>query len=203
MTRLSAVFAVLALVPLSARAQDSTKAATPFRRNQWAAQFEAGTFFNSLGFIKFRSSTRALVVDLRITGQHTEELTQDSSGVNQFSRLNSFASAQLRFGWRRYAGDGRTTKVLSHYSVGLIAGFTHFVSADSTFSSRANGWTAGAFGDVGGTYLFTSKFGVGALATTSLTYDDGARKDSFGRRSRQWSIGGSALSASLVATVFF
>ena len=203
MSRLFAAFAAVFLLPsLPVSAQD-TAVATPFHRGQWAAQFQAGSFFNSLGFIKFRSPTRALVLDLRIGGQHSEELTRDSSGVNQFTRLNSQASAQLRFGWRRYRGDGRTAKVVSNYSVGVIGGFSHYVSADSTFSLQTNGWTLGAFGDVGGTYLLTSRFGVGALATAALTYDDGVTKDSFDRRSRRWSIGGSALSASLVATVFF
>jgi hypothetical protein len=203
MHRLSPVFAILVLFPASGSAQDSTAAGTPFRRGQWAAQFQAGTGFSSLGFIKFRSPTGALVLDLRIGGQHSEGLTRDSSGANQFDRLNSTAFAQLRFGWRRYGGDGRTAKVMSHYSLGLAAGFTHSASREPTAWRQRNAWASGAFGDVGGTYLLTSKFGIGALATATLSYENGVTKDSFGGRSRDWSIGGSAMSASLVATVFF
>jgi hypothetical protein len=61
---------------------------------------------------------------------------------------------------------------------------------------------AGAFGDIGGTYLVTSKFGIGALATASLSYQNSVSKGS-GTRFRDWSIGGSAVNASLVATLYF
>ena len=197
--------AALLVFPVSVFAQDSTVRvnATPFRKGQWAAQFQAGTAFGSLGFIKFRSPTRALVLDVRIGGQHSEELTRDSSGASQFGHLTSNAFAQLRFGWRRYSGDDRTAKVVSHYSLGLVAGFTHFVFRDPTDSRQTNAWAAGAFGEVGGTYLLTPKFGIGALATATLSYQDGVTKDSISGRSRDWTIGGSAMNASLVATVYF
>ncbi|HEX9217132.1 MAG TPA: hypothetical protein VF864_09180 [Gemmatimonadales bacterium] len=198
-------FAALLLLPALAFAQDSSSTnATPFRRGQWAAQFQAGISFGSLGFIKFRSPTHALVLDFRINGAHTEDLTRDSTGVNQFEGLGSNASVQVRFGWRRYGGDGTGTKVVSHYSLGLVAGFGHSVVVGRVQrQSQVNGWTTGAFGDVGGTYLLTPKFGIGALATAGLTYTNSVGKSSSGARYREWSIGGSALTASLVATLFF
>jgi len=198
-------FAVLVLLPASTFAQDSTvrASATPFRKGQWAAQFQAGTAFGSLGFIKFRSPTRALVLDLRLGGAHSEELTTDSSGANRFAHLNSNAFTQVRFGWRWYSGGGAAAKVVSHYSLGALAGFNHYVIGDQTGSSQTNGWTAGAFADVGGTYLLTSRFGIGALATASLSYQNSLGKTSGGGRYRDWSIGGSAASASLVATLYF
>jgi hypothetical protein len=199
------LFAALLLFPVSAFAQDSTARsnATPFRTGQWAAEFQAGTGFGSLGFIKFRSPTRALVLDLRLGGAHSEELTTDSSGANRFAHLNSNAFTQVRFGWRWYSGDGAAARVVSHYSLGALAGFNHYVTRDPTGSSQTNGWMAGAFADVGGTYLLTSKFGIGALATASLSYQNSLGKTSGGRRYRDWSIGGSAASASLVATLYF
>ena len=197
-------FAALLLLPALAFAQDSSSTnATPFRRGQWAAQFQAGISFGSLGFIKFRSPTHALVLDFRINGAHTEDLTRDSTGVNQFEGLGSNASVQVRFGWRRYRGDGTAAKVVSHYSFGALAGFEHHVGAARGGSSQSNGWTAGVFGDVGGTYLLTSRFGIGALATAAVSYRTVVSKSSFGTASRDWSIGGSALNASLVATVYF
>jgi len=199
-------FAALLLLPALAFAQDSSSKtnATPFRRGQWAAQFQAGAFFGSLGFIKFRSPTHALVLDLRIVGAHREDLTRDSTGSNQFGGLASDASIQARFGWRRYAGDGNTTKVVSHYSFGMLAGFGHSVSfIRQQRQSQLNGWMVGAFGDVGGTYLLTPKFGIGAAAGAALTYSNSVLKSSGGARSRDWSIGGSALSASLIATLYF
>jgi len=56
---------------------------------------------------------------------------------------------------------------------------------------------------VGGTYLLTPRFGIGALATAALSYDNTVGKSSSGAKSRTWSIGGSAVGASLVATLFF
>ncbi len=202
---LPTVLALLVLLPVSLFGQDSTAKgnATPFHQGQWAAQFQAGTAFGSLGFIKFRSPTRALVLDLRLGGAHSEELTTDSSGANRFSGLNSNAFTQVRFGWRRYSGDGATAKVVSHYSFGALAGFNHYANGNPTGSSQTNGWTAGAFADVGGTYLITSRFGIGALATASLSYQNSLEKTSGGGRYRDWSIGGSVLSTSLVATIYF
>lgn len=207
MTRAPILFAALLLLPVSVSGQDSTvkRDATPFRKGQWAAQFQAGTAFGSLGFIKFRSPTHALVLDLRIGGAHSENLTTDSSGANRFGGLNSFASLEARLGWRRYAGDGNGigTKVVSHYSLGVLAGLSHSAGSSQGGGSQQNGWRAGAFGDVGGTYLLTPKFGIGALATAGFSYDYSVAKSSTGAKSRSWSIGGSALSASLVATVYF
>ena len=202
---LPTLVAALLLLPVTVFGQDSTanSNATPFRKGQWAAQFQAGTGFSSLGFVKFRSPTRALVLDLRLGGAHSEELTTDSSGASRFSGLNSNAFKQVRFGWRRYSGDGATAKVVSHYSFGVLAGFNHYASGNPTGSSQTNGWTAGAFADVGGTYLITSRFGIGALATASLSYQNSLGKTSAGGRYRDWSIGGSAASASLVATLYF
>jgi len=124
----------------------------------------------------------------------------DSTG-NHFGGLNSNALAQIRFGWRRYSGDGTAAKVVSHYSLGALAGFFHSATRFPTASQQSNGWMAGAFGDIGGTYLVTSQFGIGALATASLSYQNGVTKGSSGTkfRFRDWSIGGSALNASLVA----
>ena len=199
------LFAALVLFPVSLCAQDSTVSvnATPFRKGQWAAQFQAGTAFSSLGFIKFRSPTHALVLDLRIGGAHSEQQMTDSTG-NHFAGLSSNASTQIRFGWRRYSGDGTAAKVVSHYSLGALAGFSHSAAVfPSSGSQQSNGWMIGAFGDIGGTYLVTSKFGIGALATASLFYQNGLRKDSSGARFRDWSIGGSAVNGSLVAIVYF
>ena len=195
-------FSAVVLFPLSLCAQDSTTraAVTPFRRGQWAAQFQVGSS-TSLGFVKFRSPTRALVLDLRFIGGHAETNVSDSSGT-RFAGVNSDAMTQVRFGWRRYRAG--TTKLVSHYSFGLLTGFDHSASSSSGFSNQTNAWTAGFFGDVGGTYLVTSQLGLGALATASLSYSNSVATSQPGsRRSRVWEIGGSAIGATLVATLFF
>src|SRR6266508_455475 len=154
MTRRPVVCAALFVLPFSLFGQYSTAKgnATPFHKGQWAAQFQAGTAFGSLGFIKFRSPTRALVLDLHISGSHSETMVTDSSGT-RFGGLQSNAATQVRFGWRRYSGDGTAAKVVSHHSFGALAGFEHDVAAGPSGSSRTNRWTVGACGDVGGTYL--------------------------------------------------
>jgi hypothetical protein len=121
MNRLSPLLAVLAVLPpLSLSGQDSTGAATPFRKGQWAAQFQAGTSFGSLGFIKFRSPTRALVLDLESAASTARELYATAGAISSATCI-PVRRAQLRFGWRRY-GDGGTAKVVSNYSVGVMRG---------------------------------------------------------------------------------
>src|SRR5258707_7507636 len=103
MTRRPVVCAALLVLPFSLFGQDSTAKAnaTPFHKGQWAAQFQAGTAFGSLGFIKFRSPTRALVLDLSIVGLHSEAMVTDSSGT-RFRGLHSTASTQVRLRLRPY-----------------------------------------------------------------------------------------------------
>lgn len=202
--RLRLLPALLVAFPLSLFAQDSTTAAgdTPFRGGQWAAQFQAGSGFASLGFLKFRSPTRALVLDVRLGGGHGEAIVTDSAGT-RFAGFNSSAFTQLRLGWRRY-GAGEA-KVVSHYTVGVLAGFDHHASGSPGGGAfEDNGWIAGVFGDVGGTYLVTPRFGLGALAAVSLTYSKSVRTQKpLNFKNRNWAISGSGVSGSLVATLFF
>lgn len=205
-SRLSLLPAFVAL-PTLLFAQDSTARAdsTPFRRGQWAAQFQAGSSFGSLGFIKFRSATRALVVDVRINGAHSEALVRDTAGTMRFAGLSSSAFTQLRFGWRRYGGgDGGRANVVSHYTLGVLAGLDHRASASPGGAGQDNEWTVGVFGDLGGTYLLTPRFGLGALGSAALTYSTVlSEQKPPTRKVRTWRLGGSAVSASLVATLFF
>jgi hypothetical protein len=191
------------VLPVSLFAQDSTvnTEVTPFRRGQWAAQFQVGSSFASLGFLKFRSPTRALVLDVRVSGSHSESLVTDTAGT-RFAGLSSNLLTQLRLGWRRY--DAGAPKVASHYTLGVLVGLDHRASASRSGTFEVNGWTAGLFGDVGGTYRVTSQLGLGALAGVSLSYSSSVAKElPSNRKGRDWQIGGSAVSASLVATLFF
>ena len=193
------------LIPLSLFSQDSTaKPPTPFRRGQWATQFAVGSGFASLGFLKFRSPTRALVLDIRLNGFHAENLVDDSTGTSQFDGLSSSAFTQLQFGLRRYSGG--EPRIVTHYTLGVFAGFNHTASTSPgtvDVSSQTNGWSWGLFGDLGATYLVTPKLGLGAMASGSLSYSTSTTKSSLGPSGRRWQIGGSALGASLVATLFF
>ena len=193
----------IALVPLSLVAQDSTARtqSTPFRRGQWAAQFSVGSGFSSLGFLKFRSPTRALVLDLRLGGSHRESSLDDSTG-SHFLGLDSDAFTQVRFGWRGYRGGA--TRVVAHYTFGVLAGFDHHAGSGLGSSFADNSWMGGLFGDLGATYLVNAQLGLGALASGSVTYTTGTtEQQATGTKAHHWQIGGSAVSAALVATLFF
>ena len=194
---------VAALIPLSLFAQDSTaKPRTPFRRGQWATQFTVGSTFGSLGFLKFRSPTRALVLDVLLSGFHSENSVDDSTGNPQFTGVNSAADAELRFGWRRYSSG--EPRIVTHYTFGFLAGFDHSAGSASGSSSQTNGWSWGLFGDLGATYLVTPKLGLGAMASGSLAYSTSTTEvQPSGSKGHRWQLGGSAVSASLVATLFF
>jgi hypothetical protein len=201
-TRLS-LLCVLVLLPRALVAQDSTalRASTPFRRGQWAAQFAAGFDFNTVGFLLFRSPTRALLLDVELGGGHSEMLTGDSTGL-QFAGVNSNAFTQLRFGWRRYSGG--EPKIATHYTVGVLGGFEHAAVSSSGNSQQRNGWTAGLFGDLGATYLVTPHLGLGALASASLSYFTATvETQPSGVKNRLWNLGGSGITGSIVATLFF
>lgn len=191
--------------PLSLTAQDSTaRPLTPFRQGQWAAQFAIGSGFASLGFLKFRSPTRALVFDLRLGGGHRERFFEDSTG-SYFLGVDSDAFTQVRFGWRGYRGSA--TKVVAHYTIGVLAGFDHNVGTGLGSSSEGNSWTGGAFGDLGATYLVTPQLGLGVLGSAALSYSSGTQRveqqNATVTKSHSWQIRGSAVAASLVATLFF
>ena len=195
----------LGVLPLSLFAQDSTTRVveTPFRRGQWAAQFQMGSGFTSVGFLKFRSPTRAIVLDLRLTGSHEEATRTDTSGT-QFVGLNSSALTQLRWGFRSI--HAMETRVVSHHTLGLLAGFDHGAARGPGFTTQSNAWSAGVFGDLGATYLVTPKFGLGVLATVALGYTNRVttlQTTTEKRSARNWAIDGEAVNAALVATLFF
>src|SRR5919198_5666658 len=118
--------AALPLLTALLLAQSTSSDSLPFHKGQWAAQFQGGTTFASLGFLKFRSRTRALLFDIRVQGGHGEQSRTDSSGTH-FGGLASNAQINLRFGWRRYHPNG--PNIAGHYSFGFIAGFSHDVGA--------------------------------------------------------------------------
>ena len=172
----------------------------PFHGGEWAAQFAGGTSFASLGFLKFGSPTKALVLDVRVTGGHGEDITTDSTGTH-FSGLGSNANVGLRFGWRRYHPAG--PKVATYHSLGLLGGFTHSVTAAPGYRSVANGWNAGVFGDFGGSYFLTPRFSVGATIGAEIRYSDTYARDSQGSKRRAWDLGGSAPGVAFVAALYF
>ena len=125
----------------------------------------------------------------------------DSTGTH-FSSLGSQANVSLRFGWRRYHPAG--PKVAAYHSFGLVGGLTHGVTVDPVSGSAvANGWNAGVFGDIGGSYFLTPRLSVGATITAEVRYFDLYSHYSGGRRSRSWELDGSAPGVGFVAALYF
>ena len=167
------------VLPSSLLAQDP-----PFRAGQWAAQFAGGASFVSIGAIKFKSPTRALVLDLRVSGFHREGFTADT-----LDGINSQASISLLIGrrWYRPAAD----KVVVQHSLGIQGGFQHFVSIDPFLGKASqNGWGGGPFAELGAVYLITPHFGIGATGTASITYTNSTGESFGGLKTHSWSLGG-------------
>lgn len=181
---------VFFFLPSSLLAQD-----TPFRAGQWAAQFTGGSFA-SLGVLKFRSPTRALVLDVRVSGGHQEDFASDS-----LISIRSQASIDLRLGRRVYRAVA--DKVVAQHSLGFLVGFDHFVQASPILgSATSNGWSTGPFIELGGVYLITPHFGIGATGTASITYSRSGGRSFGGTKTSAWFLGGNT-GIFFTATLFF
>lgn len=193
---------VLALAPVSGSAQEVTPDSVPFHEHQWAAQFTGGSSFASLGFLRFTAPRHAWLLDLQINGGHAH----DNSYVNDSLREQSYTSRALinaRIGRRSYQARGKS--VVSFQTVGGLGGFNHACSSSTlgAGNSCTNGWTAGAFGEVGAAYLITKRFSIGGALGASFTYSRATAKAPGGFVGKEWSYQGSFDGLSLAATVYF
>ena len=177
---------------------------TPFRRGQWALQFGGGLSFGSLGAVRFTSPRAAWVFDVRLDGGHGASSSRTTTGTGD-TTLESFtsrASASVRAGRRVYAGRG--AQVVSFAVLGVIGSFVHDAGGlEGSYTIERNGWSAGAFGEVGATYLVSPRLGLGATASASATYQRSTVKDSRGGSSRGWDYRLAAPGIALVATLYF
>ena len=185
-------------------AQDSVpRDSTPFRRGQWALQFGAGASLASVGGLKFTSPTRAWLLDLQLTAGHSHSTIQFSPDTvsEQFS---SHAGITARAGRRFY--EVRHRAVAGYQTLGVLAGFTHSCSGTSGFRAVggycANGWTAGAFGELGGAYLLTSHLSIGGGAAASFSYSRSWLRSSGQPKERFWSYDFSFQGFSFITTIY-
>jgi hypothetical protein len=187
------VVSLLLFLPGRLLAQDTP---TPFRAGQWAALFTGGASFTSLGVLKFRSPTSALWLDLRVSGGHHEDFVSDT-----VTGISSQVSIDLRLGRRVYRAVA--DKVVAQHSLGFQVGVDHFVQASPFLgTATSNGWAAGPFVELGGVYLITSHFGIGATGTASITYSRSWGESFGGTKISSWSLGGNT-GIFFTATLFF
>ncbi len=198
------VCTMFALWPALASAQDSAPDTIPFHAHQWAAQFAGGTSFASLGVLRFTAPTRAWLLDFRFTGAHSHdrEYVQDTLVSDGYT---STANIDARIGRRFYQHRGKS--VASFQTVGLLGGYAHACSARKqppvSGGSCANGWTAGAYGELGGAYLITRRFSIGGTATAAFSYQRTTGKASGGQVEKRWSYSASIQGLAFAATVYF
>jgi hypothetical protein len=186
-------------------AQDSVpRDSTPFRRGQWALQFGAGANLASLGALRFTSPTRAWLLDLQVTAGHSHTTTQFSPDTVS-DEFSSHAVITARAGRRFY--EVRHRAVAGYQTLGVLAGFTHSCSGTSGFQAVggfcANGWTAGAFGELGGAYLLTSHLSVGGAAAASFSYSRSWFRASAQSKQTRWSYELSSPGFSFTTTIYF
>jgi len=193
--------ALLLVLPAATAAQDSTRAdTTPFHSGQWAALFSGGLSIASLGFMRFTAPTRAWLLDFRFSGGHSHGTSRlnDSLVTDGFS---SNADVNGRVGRRFYQARGKS--VASFQTLGVLGGFHHACGGQTSApGSCANGWDAGAFGELGGAYLITPRFSIGGTASVAFSYTRSATRGS-GGSVRSWAYHGSVQGLSFAATVYF
>ncbi len=186
-------------------AQDSVpRDSTPFRRGQWALQFGAGASLASVGALKFTSPTRAWLLDLQLSAGHSHS-TAEFSPDTVSEQFSSRASVTARAGRRFY--EVRHRAVAGYQTLGVLAGFMHDCSGSSGFQGSGggclNGWTAGAFGELGGAYLLTSHLSIGGGAAASFSYARTWIHSSRGPKQTAWSYGFSFQGFSFTTTIYF
>src|SRR5207247_11454651 len=117
----------------------------------------------------------------------------------------SKANLDSRIVGRIYQGRGMS--VVSCQTVGVLGVYAHNCSSVKglTFSgnSWSNGWTAGAFGELGGAYLITHSFSIGGTATVAFSYERTTQRSSSGAVAKGWAYSGSIQGLSFAATVYF
>ena len=192
-----------AVLPMVVTAQEALTDSIPFHQRQWAAQFGGGTSFLSLGFLRFTTPSHAWLVDFHFNGGHSHHYAyaNDTLTAQGFS---SVANVNTRVGRRFYQTHGKA--VVSFQTLGLLGGFAHQCSESTppSFGACTNGWTAGAFGEIGAAYMVTRRFSVGGAGTLAFSYERSTTKAAGeGVIDREWSYEASIQGLSFAATVYF
>ena len=185
-------------------AQESGADSTLFRRGQWAAQF-GGLFTSaSVGVLRFTTPRAAWVFDIRVSGGHShfETTIATLTGDTTISGFQSNANVSLRAGRRVHRVAGRS--ILAFVGGGALAGFNHSADGSAGQGGETNGWSAGAFGEFGGTYLVNDHLGLGATADLTFTYTRSkSRSGPPSVRRTSWSYGASAPNLRFAVTIYF
>jgi hypothetical protein len=167
--RLLAVAALAAGAPAALRAQETD--ALPFQPGHWAIEVSnQQEDLTSLGFLRFSSPGSAWLFAPGIVLGTGEIRQQDPFGGPETEADLSTLGLQLRVGYRRYQALGRG--VVSHLGLGVLGQMVSTELEDDAGTSTEESTNAyGAYGELGGSYFFTPRFGVGGTAVASLVHE--------------------------------
>ncbi len=166
--RLAAALLVAAAPAL--HAQESS--ALPFRAGQWAVELSSNEESGNLGFLRFTSPAGAWLIAPGVAISSGD--SECSGGVSALSALG----LDLRVGRRGYRALGSST--VSFLGLGLHGNRTTFEEDAGGTEATVEEWAAGVYGELGGTYYFTPRFGLGASATAELSYGKSTLDAGFG-----------------------
>lgn len=186
--RLAAAALIAAVTPVALHAQESS--ALPFRSGQWAIELSGTQGSGNLGFLRFTSPGGAWLFAPGVVV---------STGESGDSDVSVFGF-DIRAGRRGYRALGAST--VSFLGLGLHGERTSLEDDDVGGESTSTDWTAGIYGELGGTYFFSPRFGLGASATAELAY----LKSTFefaGAESEQSSVTFAFPSTRLLVTIAF
>lgn len=160
--RLAALVCLAPIAALELSAQQAPADTTDFHKGQWAAQFTAGTTFQSAGVLLFRSKQSAWLFDASLNyrngGATTDTLTENGwSGA-----------ATIRAGLRGYKPIAPST--LFFGTIGLLLQGSQDHQVASFESSDLTTWGVGGFGEVGANYMITPHLSLGAAASVRVLY---------------------------------
>lgn len=175
---LAAVAIFLAAAP--ATAQDAGKT-LPFRRGQWAAEFSATTSipaepasddelrfaFPSVGFLRFLSPSKAILVDASFSVSSDEQELNIPNGPTSSEKVSSTALG-LRAGLRGYRA--LSSRATGFGSLGLTFGTLGGTLEDPDLPDEVerSGTSFGGFAELGGAYMVTPNISLGASFGASL-----------------------------------
>src|SRR6266571_5084753 len=117
----------------------------------------------------------------------------------QFAGGTSFAS----LGVLRFTAPTRAWLLDFRFTGGYAHACSAFTAPTVSGHSCSNGWTAGAFGELGGAYLITHSFSIGGTATVAFSYERTTQRSSSGAVAKGWAYSGSIQGLSFAATVYF
>lgn len=149
----------LAQAPATAAPASAQRPATPFRRGQWGMEFAVDQYATHVGFLKFRSPTKAWVLDVAVGGglnEYDYVVAPDSVETAE----NRGVSTYVLLGLRSYRA--LTPRAVRTVQFGITG--NHAYGQDELGGvERGNTTTLGGGLrlDIGGAYFFTPGFSVG------------------------------------------